>query len=70
MESSLQEDKWCIPHSLLELGEIYQEEKDFEKAVEFFTKCKHYPAGYDFDRLIQLQVQRGMQKAQNQEKKV
>lgn len=63
-EMTLQEEKWVIPHSLFMMGEILVEMSDFDHANSYFLKAKHYPSGYHFDRLIQVQIMQGIQKIQ------
>jgi len=63
LEKSLQtEDKFVIPHALVELSEMFIEEKKFEKAKPLIELAKNFPQPYDFDRILQLRITKCMEK--------
>jgi hypothetical protein len=63
LESSLKEDKFVVPHSYCELGEMYLKEEKKQEAKEMFQKAKNFPTPYDFDRPLGYRISRGVHKA-------
>jgi DNA repair ATPase RecN len=59
MEQALQEEKFLIPFSLVEIAEIYMENseiKDLEKAETSLNYAKRIPTPYDFDRPLSFKM--------------
>src|SRR5690348_531496 len=60
MEQSIQPDeKFLIPHSLVQISEIYLEDseiKDLEKAETSLNYAKNFPTPYDLDRPLSFKI--------------
>ena len=63
LESSLVEDKFVVPHTYCEMGEMLVQEGKKQEAKEMFLKAKNFPTPFDFDRPLGYRITRGIHKS-------
>eukprot|EP01114_Cavostelium_apophysatum_P021056 TRINITY_DN7239_c0_g1_i1.p1 TRINITY_DN7239_c0_g1~~TRINITY_DN7239_c0_g1_i1.p1 ORF type:complete len:189 (+),score=51.78 TRINITY_DN7239_c0_g1_i1:402-968(+) len=61
-ESSIAFERYVIPHTYIELGEMFAEQEEWATAGECFLKAKAFPTPYDFDRPAQLRITKGIER--------
>lgn len=64
LKNSVKDEKYTIPHSLMECGDVYIRLNNTEEAIHYLTEAKKYK-NYDFDKPNIRRIMRLLDQAQN-----
>lgn len=62
LEQQLADEKFVIPYTFCELGEILLSENKKKEAQEYFQRAKNFPTPFDFDRPLGFRISKGLHK--------